>query len=166
MTETFELEYQNYTELAFHRRGVIINQTIMLERIIDDIIANYFCGQTKKKIELLELIISTNRMIFENKIQVLKFILKNNNIAFLTENEKAFSEILNLIIPERNIFAHYWLETSKKLSTYIKEQKTVFIKFKDTTDFVEYDEIKFINIVNIITKNIHIFGKLQAAVWK
>ena len=61
----------------------------MLERIIDDIIANYFCGQTKKKMELLELIISTNRMIFENKIQVLKFILKNNNQTFLKENEKS-----------------------------------------------------------------------------
>ncbi len=76
MTDNFPFEYHQYTDLAFHRRGVIINQTIMLERIIDDTIANYFCGQTKKKMEILELIISTNRMTFENKMQVLKFILK------------------------------------------------------------------------------------------
>ena len=166
MTNNFAVEYHQYTDLAFHRRGVIINQTIMLERIIDDIIANYFCGQTKKKMELLELIISTNRMIFENKMQILKFILKNNNPTFLKENEKAVSDILNIIIPERNIFAHYWLETSKKLTDYLKDQKTVFIKFKDTTDYIEYDEAKFINIVKTISKNIHLFGKLQADVWK
>jgi hypothetical protein len=161
MTDAFQLEYRLYTDLAFHRRGVIINETITLERIIDEILSHYFCGLSPKKQELMELIICTNRMIFENKVQVLKVLLEKHKPLFLKSNPTLFTDITKTIIPERNIFAHYWLVTSAELSEFIKNNQTVFIKFKNTTEYIYYDDTKFSDITKTIVKSIHPLIDLQ-----
>ena len=161
MTEELELDYRNYTKLAFIRRGAIINETIMLARLIDDILSHYFCGLSPKKQELMELIICTNRMIFENKVQVLKVLLEKHNPLFLKSNHTLFTDIINIIIPERNIFAHYWLVTTAKMSEFIKNNQTVFIKFKNTTEYLYYNENDVANIHTSINKSIRAFQELQ-----
>ncbi len=159
--EQFRFEYEHYTNLAFHRRGVIINEVVMLERIVDEILSNYFCGTTPKKQELMELIICTNRMIFENKIQVLKVLLEKHKPDFLKANPTIINDIINKIIVERNIFAHYWLVTSKELSDFISKNQTVFIKFKNTTEYIYYDDDKFETICRLIGKTIKTFIAFQ-----
>lgn len=152
--EKFRFEYERYTNLAFHRRGVILNEVVMLERIVDEILANYFCGTTPKKQEMMELIICTNRMIFENKIQVLKVLLEKHKPDFLKDNPTIIKDITDKIIPERNIFAHYWLVTTRELSDFISKNQIVFIKFKNTTEYVYYDDKKFKTICGLIGKTI------------
>jgi len=95
--DKLRFEYERYTNLAFHRRGVILNEVVMLERIIDEILANYFCGTTPKKQELMELIICTNRMIFENKIQVLQVLLERHKPDFLKANPTIIKDIKDKI---------------------------------------------------------------------
>jgi hypothetical protein len=163
MTEEFQIEYERYTNLAFQRRGVIINEVVLLERVIDEILAYYFCGSNPKKQELMELIICTNRMIFENKIQVLKVLLEKHKPDFLKNNPTIINDITQKIIVERNIFAHYWLVTSAELSTFVKAKQTVFIKFKNTTEYIYYDNNSFAAICEVIAKAIKIFIAFQQA---
>jgi len=37
--DKLRFEYERYTNLAFHRRGVILNEVVMLERIVDEILS-------------------------------------------------------------------------------------------------------------------------------
>jgi hypothetical protein len=160
-TPEFRFIYERYTNMAFLRRGLIINETIMLERLIDDFIIEHFCKDQEKQKELRELIIATNRMIFENKIQVLKVLLERHHKYVLEANPKLTSEILEKIIPERNVFAHYWLVTSAEIVEYLKEGKTVFVKFKNTTEHLQYDDDKVREIMMLIAKYIKVFMTLQ-----
>lgn len=161
MNDELKITYEKYTNLAFHRRGVILNETIMLERLIDEIIAHYFCGLSTKKQELMELIICTNRMIFENKIQVLKVLLERHKPDFLKSNPTAINDITQKIIPERNIFAHYWLVTSSDMPDFLAKNQTVFIKFKNTTEHIYYDDFSFSEVMTVIGNSIRVFMKLQ-----
>jgi hypothetical protein len=98
--ELMRADYLAYTNLAIYRRGTIINETILLERLIDDYIASYFCGEDVKKIELVDLVISTNRMIFENKVQVFKYLVEHHDKELIKKNPDMINDILNVVIPE------------------------------------------------------------------
>jgi hypothetical protein len=161
MEDDFQRNYENYSTLAFQRRGIIVNETILLERLIDYYIADHFCKDDEKRAELMETIICTNRMIFENKIQVLKFLLEKHNKKVIDEHPKMIKDILEIIIPERNIFAHYWLVTTEEISGWVTTNKTVFIKYKNATEYIEYDTEKVSKIVSLINKYIKVFMELQ-----
>jgi hypothetical protein len=160
-----KLDYYQYTTLAFHRRGALINEVVMLERVIDEYIVNYFCSDEVKSRELKELIICTKRMTFENKMQVSKVLLDRYNKEVLDNNPSLLNDILNTVIPERNIFAHYWLVTTPELSDWLTLGKTVFIKFQNTSEHIEYDEAKFDGIMKLIGKCINVFLDLQKKVF-
>jgi hypothetical protein len=149
-------DYHEYTNLAILRRGVIINETILLERQIDTYISKYFCKDPDKQKELMELIICTDRITFSSKQQVLKVLLEKNNPNFLNDNENILKDITT-ITEHRNIFAHYWLVTSDEMAKWVNEKKTVFIKFKNTIDYIEYDKDKMSDILNKITRAIKLF---------
>lgn len=160
--DEFKFDYEKYTNLAFRRRGAIINETIMLERIIDDYISAHFCDTAEKRLELLENLMATNRIIFENKVQIFKSILEKHNPQFLEKHPSLFNNILKTVIPERNVFAHYWLVTSKELSEWIKESKTVFVKFKNKTEHIEYTPEKYTSISKCIAGCIRACLELDA----
>jgi hypothetical protein len=162
-TPQFQFEYEKYTNAAFYRRGLVINETIFLERAIDDFISSYFCQDSDKKRELMELIIYTNRMIFENKVQVLKFLLERHNPDVLKSSPTFINDILQKIIPERNIFAHYWLVTSTELTDYLKENKTVVVRYKNTIDHLEYDDNRISELMALIGKCIRVMLDPQPA---
>jgi hypothetical protein len=107
----------------------------------------------------MELIIGTNRMVFENKVQVAKILLDNK--GFIASNPTIINDIIKKVIPERNIFAHYWLVTSEDLTNWVRDRKTIFIKFKNTTEHIEYDDIKFGDIMKDIAKCITSFISLS-----
>lgn len=161
MNDQFAADYAAYTNLAFIRRGVIINETIMLERIIDEIMCRHFCEYIQKADELMTFVFGS-RMTFDNKIQVFKLITQIHNPKFLEDNPTIINDIIK-VNQERNVFAHYWLKTGSDLSELLKENKTVFIKFKNDNDYVIYDEDKFINSVHMIQNCIKPFQVLQSS---
>lgn len=61
-------------------RGSIINWTINLERSIDSYISKHFLTDKKKRLELMELVVS-DRVSFFEKTQILKEILTNKCLA-------------------------------------------------------------------------------------
>jgi hypothetical protein len=145
--------YLSYVNLAAQRRGVILNECTLLEGFMDWGIASYFCSEQKKQEELRELIISTNRMIFENKVQVAKFLIEKYKKHTLASHPSVFTDILNKIIPQRNIFAHYWLDINHhNFIKWAADKKTVFIKYKNTTESIEYDDKKVAEILELIKK--------------
>jgi len=155
-----KFDYDRYTNIAFHRRGAIINETIMLERLIDDFIVNYFCTDAKKKVELMELIIGTKRMIFENKVQVFKVLLDKHFPEILEKNKTLITDIVNIVIPARNVFAHYWLVTNEEMGEMATEGITQFVKFNNSTEYIHYSHAEFQRIMMTISDCIKIVNPL------
>ena len=84
---------QRYAYHASQVRGVIINEIILLERLMDEYISEYFCVDIDKRMELMDIIVSTKRITFESKSQILRTILERRKHASKTEATKFFNEI-------------------------------------------------------------------------
>lgn len=151
----------DYDQQIKNIRGEIIDRSIFLERLIDIYIATYFCGNwTKKTSELLELIIATNRMIWENKIQVFKILLERHSPNFLVENPKIINGILGVIV-HRNVFAHYIIHYGEKAKLKFDADKTItLIKFKNSVEYVTYSEIEIDKIISDIRDYTIAIGEL------
>ena len=128
-------------------RGKIINDTILLERIIDTFIAIYFTKDEPEFkdgkslfTEMIELILSNERMSLGSKIEVFCYIVKKHYPQFLLDNP-TLNKDLAFIIQQRNILAHYMFDTS---DDYIAEQnsKFGFIKQKNKTETIEFDKAR------------------------
>ena len=126
------LPFTEYIELAYRRRGELINQTIMLERAMDSFLAKYFCNDTAKETELLEIFLSTTHVTFFAKQEVIMIILKKHIPEFVLaypDVEKDLKEIME----ERNIVAHSVLDfsdvNSNNKNSLIGEVKGVFNAF-------------------------------------
>ncbi|MFZ4101202.1 MAG: hypothetical protein ACOYKR_04555 [Sphingobacterium thalpophilum] len=113
-------------------RGFFITDTIVIERRIDNYLANYFCSKPKyRRQELIEMILSSDSMTFEKKKNIFKVVLKKHQPTFEKEYPELFP-FLNSIIENRNIFAHYLLDTSKEaLKRYPND--IGFVKYKNDT---------------------------------
>ena len=144
--------YKEYKELAFRRRGLILNEFSHLERLIDLYMAYHFCGVTEKAKELMNKVLSTKYIYFEAKLQILKWIDPK-----LT---KQTNDILNNVIPNRNIFAHHLLDTTKRKKGNQKQTETHLLKYSGD----QYDQVytdKEINALHsLINKYIELFTQL------
>lgn len=119
------------------QRGELISQMVMLEKWVDIYIAQYFCSGNKVW-ELMELIIATDRISFESKVQVFKVLIKRHDADFASKNKNMVKEILQMI-KVRNVFAHYIMFTGDSaVAKYIAEGKMTFVKFKNETTYPEY----------------------------
>lgn len=115
---------------AYTLRGCVVNESIFCERMVDEFLSNYFCSDIKKKKDIMELLLCTDRITSENKRQVLKKIVENNHKDFSDKYPSLFSDMLKLY-EERNIMAHYMLDTSENgIKAYRDEQKIGFVNFK------------------------------------
>jgi hypothetical protein len=127
----------NIVSDAMSIRGFYITDTILIERVIDGYLAQYFCKTQYRQKEILELILSTESMPFERKRQILKVILNKHHPNIEKEYPNLFPYLVK-IIEQRNIFAHYLLDTSKAaLKRYPKE--IGFVKFKNETSTIWYN---------------------------
>ena len=154
MASNFITDYTEYKKLAYYRRGIIIDETITLERIIDEYISKYYCSNEESSKELMEMLLCTNKITFENKMQIFKVIIDKKKDDFNSRYPTFISDILHKIIPQRNIFAHYWLDTREHLTEFLVDRKTVFIKYKNQTEYIEYDQFLFDKLTNTISKSI------------
>ena len=125
---------------ASSARGQVINVIASLETHMDIFLSQHFCSTTEKQDEMLELIFC--RMGFRDKLQVFKFIIDN----FQKDWGKKYSNFnadLGKLYDERNILAHYPLDTSPEGIDYIhKSGKVLLIKFKNKTNREEFDEVR------------------------
>jgi hypothetical protein len=121
-------------------RGFFINETIFIERIIDDIFSRFFCDTYKKGHVLKEMFLSTERITFEMKRQGLKHLL-NKLVPSPADNDELLFPYLTAIMEYRNVFAHYELDLSDKaLKKYPKELG--FVKYKNETKTIWYNDMQ------------------------
>lgn len=125
-------DYRNY---AIELRGHILNDVAEMEREIDDYICRYFCSITKKRNELMEVIIATKHLTFSAKADILRCILERRKDATKSEATKIWRHLMETIAPQRNMIAHYSLDNSGMAITNFQtdSKKTIyFLKYANT----------------------------------
>ena len=133
-----EEEYLNfksdYHQSAAIVRGNILNAVTDLEMSIDLYITNYFANDAYKGEELMNLIISP-RMTFEQKVQALMVLIERHDKKILDENPSMNKHLLDIIIGERNILAHFPLDaTPQGIRRYYETSDLTFFKFKNVRE--------------------------------
>lgn len=138
-------------------RGSIINWTINLERSMDSYISKHFFTDKKKRLELMELIIS-DRVSFFEKTQILKELLTRQCIAqkkvFSHEYPK-YADDFKEIGEDRNRFAHNMTVPTPSKSDMDKYVIILF-KFKNKAQPIKYT----LEDIEVITKRIVKYVKL------
>ncbi len=137
-----------YYMRAYYPRGKIISDTIHLERKMDDYIASYFCDDSEKKKDLMQSLLSTKRIIFENKRLIFDFVVNKERPDWVKKYPK-FKNSLIKIIEQRNIMAHYLLNTGDEA---IKEMENTmdFINFRDNMEVESFDKKRQANLIKLI----------------
>ncbi len=113
--------------------------------MIDFRIAFYFSDNEAKAYELMDVVIATNRITFENKVQIFKIIIERHKPEFIQSNPKIFNLIFDLI-KERNVFAHYNMFSGDSALEKYQQGVFCFVKFKNDREIIEYTREKIENI--------------------
>jgi hypothetical protein len=92
-------------------RGVILDATVHMERIIDNYLSDYFCVNELRGNELKEMLWNTERITLSAKKDLLFMLINRYHKVFL-ETYPKFIDTLDKLIPHRNIFAHLELDFS------------------------------------------------------
>jgi hypothetical protein len=143
-------------------RGSVIQNCVMVEKIMDEFISGYFCKENLKE-DLMTFLLCTERITFRGKSDIFKLIIeKKENAArfaeFKKENPSIHNEITEYILEERNIFAHYLLDTAEGyIDRYEKHGIIRFIKFKVSKEkpavhYLEYNNDRIQKIHKTIIK--------------
>ena len=126
--------YAEYHTSAAIVRGNVLNAVTALEMSIDLYITDYFTDTVDKSEELMNLIISP-RMSFESKVQAFMVLIEQHNPRMLQENPTISNDLITRIIVERNVLAHYPLDTTEwGLKKYYDTGDLTFFKFKNTRE--------------------------------
>jgi len=123
-----EEKLEKLLELGVDTRGLIINQTIMAERLIDEYLSNHFCNTQEDVVEIMDLVFGSKSITFESKHQIFKEILKRYNKDFQSSNKTIHKDI-DEMIRIRNIMAHYLLDTTYDVVEGFSGNEISFIKF-------------------------------------
>lgn len=154
-------------DYATTTRGMIINQTIMLERAIDEYLCLHFCKTQEQRTELMDLVFGTERMTFDLKKQIFKIISSRYHPNFSKENPIIHSDI-KIIVETRNIFAHYLLDTTENgIKEFDQQDKIIgFIKFKNERVLIKYNIHGIVKHLDTIDKSIEKIMALNHSVRK
>lgn len=142
--EDTELYYMR----AYYLRGKIISDTIHLERMMDDYMASYFCSDAEKKKDLMQSLLSTKRIVFENKRLIFDFIVNKKNPDWVKKYPR-FKNTLIKIIEQRNVMAHYLLKTGDEAIEQV-ETKMDFINFRDNIEVESFDKKRQADLIRMI----------------
>lgn len=102
-------------------RGTIIHDVAVLERYMDMFLAQYFCKNGDRAQEFIDIILG-NRVSLDTKRKIIEILIKKEaaNMNFKME---WFTTRMNLIMKERNSFAHnatdFSLEAEEKCDTHL-----------------------------------------------
>src|SRR5689334_20550988 len=95
--------YEEYIQKSYLARGQSIHKITFLERLMDEYIAHVFTKTEEDKQMLIEGILSTKRIIFDHKLDVLKFIISKRNPEFKIKFPEFYNEMRGTLIEYRNI---------------------------------------------------------------
>ncbi|MCW3106442.1 MAG: hypothetical protein JWQ09_948 [Segetibacter sp.] len=142
-----QAEYQATAIVMYRKssnmRGQVLDGVIYIERFIDDYLAWYFSGNDKQRVDLLNLVFSVKETPFDFKRQIFEFIIERDYNDTYIANKQVFKNI-EYIMKERNILAHYLLDTSEAgIDKFIATKELEFVKFKGKTENIEYKDEKF-----------------------
>lgn len=104
--------------------GVIILNTIEIERKIDLYLSRYFCSDSLKQQEFSNRFLFHERITLDFKKEIFLSILKSKNRLFLTENP-LFASLLDKLPQHRNRFAHLEAISAIELAAIIQNQTRV-----------------------------------------
>lgn len=141
-------KYERLYNKSMMVRGGLINDTIFLEKVIDEWLSKYFCSNKVRKNELFEMVFCNDRLTYNSKIQVFHEIVKNHCKSFNRQNPKLINDLED-IGRHRNIFAHWMLDTSEPL---LESGELRFLKSRDFDKYELYDNTKVIGITETIDK--------------
>jgi hypothetical protein len=120
------VKWLNMEAICVHYRGAFIHTMTLLESLIDDIIAFYFCPKSEiKRKHLKSVFLSTERVTLFVKYQLVSFIFQNNfqefNIKYNFKSKggkqkhpPSLDKRVNDIIEIRNKLAHRTFKIDKK----------------------------------------------------
>jgi hypothetical protein len=129
-------------------RGNILNDVTFLEKLIDNYITSYFCSDEVKKKEFFEMI-SSERLSFDAKRQILLFLLETHNEDFYKTHKESLG-YLQIIMRQRNVLAHYMLDTSIEGREFYKKGEIVFVRFLNKKENIHHTT----ETINLLKKQI------------
>jgi len=164
MEETTAQTQEQIQLASYFYRGQIVGDLIYLERLIDEIIAQHLCETREKQVEIFELILGNERMGFSNKIQVFEYIIKTYRQSLFTLNPKIFADLKNLNA-ERNIVAHYLLDTSENGIKVFEQNRSIgFVKFRNSTTTIWRTDAQKSDFNALLGKYISLLGELLVSI--
>ncbi|WP_316797309.1 hypothetical protein [Pedobacter agri] len=149
-------------------RGQVINNCILLEKVIEVFIYTYFCGGNDKKMGQLQyLITGDSRLTLDNKIQIFVGLAKDeftewyNSYKSVRLQNATLANDLLYVTPHRNILAHAYMSNnmiiepnSKSLNTIERSDESIdtvyFCKFNNVHKEMVYDKNSIDDLNNLI----------------
>jgi hypothetical protein len=137
-----------YREQAFKTIGEIIASVSALERIMDSFIAEHFCKEKDSKKELCNLILSTNRITYESKREVLHHILNKHFPSFIKSHPTVLKDMQD-IGELRNVMAHGLLDIQNFVNN-TRNKKVVLKRYKGETEYMIFNHNEVRQIIDKI----------------
>ena len=129
------LPSKNYTDRVILFRGDVIEHLSICEYFIDTYISCYLTNDRHKRDEVVNLILGTNRITLESKRQIYDYIIESNFPEDWVKY-KPIRKILQNIIEERNVIAHY--SSEEHANNY---NTIIFTKYKNVRSQKIYTEL-------------------------
>ncbi|MBL7745660.1 MAG: hypothetical protein JNN00_19470 [Chitinophagaceae bacterium] len=109
-------------------RGIMIENAVEIERMMEYYIGKCFCRTEEKITEMIMLIIAP--MQFTQKKELFMFLITSHNKKFLNKHKSILSSA-GSVIKHRNIFAHWSVDYSSIAEDdFVKKQVLHFVKLK------------------------------------
>src|ERR1019366_4413123 len=114
-TPTGELhgKYLKLKHDSIFYRGFIIDESIVMELVIDDILSNYFC-EGEKATEINNIVFNTDYVALGGKENMLQSILMQEKFKDFFKNNSTIIQDIAKIRKLRNKLAHLKLQTTDK----------------------------------------------------
>lgn len=157
--EEVALLYKNYSWFAGQIRGTLINEIVVLERMVDSYLCTYFCDKEQKRADLLNVVMATERITFESKRQILKVIMEKHDPKTVSDNPDIFKDI-QYIGEQRNMLAHYLLYFTPDTEKLLKEQTFTLARFRNGVTYETFDKERGTRLITLINKYVKVFINL------
>lgn len=141
-------KFMEYDAKANQRRGEILNRCITMERMLDGVLAKYFCLDDDKKQEFLGLVLYTGKLGFKAKVTIFKTLFKDKFDDIKEDVEENIKTCFK-ILDKRNALAHRSLDMTNYLDGTAGD-KSFFKEPHGNAVGIDIDEKYFTEIINDI----------------
>ena len=159
--QLYKKEQQAYIRYANETRGLVINHTILLERIMDECIAGYFFKNSDTRTELIEVLISSETLTYSSKVNLFVRLLKKiYTPEVFIKKYVGMAKELQEIATDRNKFAHQIIVLDLTIEDFHKTA-ICLVDFKEmkTGNFYSPDKIK--EIIDKVRKYVKIIDQIK-----